>query len=150
MSWKRALLRSRYGWRHRMPKYKTSDSSITARQIPPLWFWALPLWILWAPKREKSGVNNLSCKCIGFEDSAMGQDQLDNQIPDRSIPKATSIKVSLAGPRQTALHHRFLWAFVPSRWSAGPLQAECAVHSTRWNLAWRYLPCSILQKIKCI
>lgn len=41
-----------------------------------------------------------SCRCTGFEDSAVGKDQLNNQIPDRSILKTMSIKISFSGPRR--------------------------------------------------
>lgn len=61
--------------------------------------------------RVKSGVKNSSCKYIGFEDSATGKDELNNQIPDISILKATSFKRSLTDPRQTASPHEFLCGF---------------------------------------
>lgn len=73
----------------------------------------------------KSRGKNSSHKCTGLEDSAIGKDQLNNHIPDRSILKATSIKISLTGPRQAASHHRFLWGFGPTRWTAGLLQEKC-------------------------
>lgn len=57
--------------------------------------------------RVKSRVKNPSRRCTGLEDSAIGKDQLNNHIRDRSILKARSIKVSLTGPRQAASHHRF-------------------------------------------
>lgn len=101
--------KTRYEWRPRMPKYKTSEFQLLWGRYTSYGL-VLLLWILSAPKRVKPRVNSLSCKCIGFKDSALGQDQLNNQIPDRSILKATNIKVSLTGPRQTAWHHRF---FVP-------------------------------------
>lgn len=65
--------------------------------------------------KVKSRVKNSSRKYIGFEDSATGKDQLNNQIPDVSILKATSIKRSLTDPRQTASHHEFLCGFGPTR-----------------------------------
>lgn len=65
--------------------------------------------------RVKSGVKNSSCKCIGSENVAIGKDRLNNQIPDTSILKATSIKVSLTGPRETASHHGFLCGLEPAR-----------------------------------
>lgn len=58
--------------------------------------------------RVKFRVKNTSCKCTGLEGSVIGIDQLNNHIPDRSILKETSIKISLTGPRQAASHHRFL------------------------------------------
>lgn len=41
-----------------------------------------------------------SCRCTGFEDSAVGKEQLNNQVPDRSILKTMSIKISFSGSRR--------------------------------------------------